>query len=141
VLEDRKLPLDAVDVGEVAMVHASGGCFVVADLAREAARAAAFEISVTGPIFGTKVLEAEGEARLRERRVLERFEVLPEYLSVPRGIRLRGARRALRVRPGAATAERRDDGLLLRFSLPPGSYATVLVEEMLESRDRASPHG
>ena len=141
VLEDRKASLDTVDLGEVAMVHASGGCFVVEDLAREAPRAAAFEISATGPIFGTKVLEAEGEARLRERRLLERFEVLPEDLSVPRGIRLRGARRALRVRPGAATAERYGDGLLLRFSLPPGSYATVLIEEMLESREHALQHG
>ena len=77
----------------------------------------------------------------REQRVLERFGVLPEDLRVPRGIRLRGARRALRVRPGAATAERHDDGLLLRFSLPPGSYATVLIEEMLENRDRAVQHG
>jgi tRNA pseudouridine13 synthase len=141
VLEDRKAPLDAVEVGEVAMLHASGGCFVVEDLAREAARAAAFEISATGPIFGTKVLEAEGEAGRREHRLLERFDVLPGNLSVPRGIRLRGARRALRVRPGAATAERRDDGLLLRFSLPPGSYATVLIEEMLESRNRTMQHG
>lgn len=141
VLEDRKAALDTVEVGEVAMLHASGGCFVVEDLAREAERAAAFEISATGPIFGTKVLEAEGRAGSRERRVLERFGVLPENLSVPRGIRLRGARRALRVRPGAATAEYREDGLLIRFSLPPGSYATVLVEEMLESRDRSVQHG
>ena len=141
VLEERKAPLDAVEVGEVAMLHASGGSFVVEDLAREAARAAAFEISATGPIFGTKVLEAEGEPGRREQRVLERFGVLPEDLRVPRGIRLRGARRALRVRPGAATAERHDDGLLLRFSLPPGSYATVLIEEILERRDRAVQHG
>ncbi|MBW2288681.1 MAG: tRNA pseudouridine(13) synthase TruD [Deltaproteobacteria bacterium] len=141
VLEDRTASLDTVDVGEVAMVHASGGCFVVEDLAREAPRAAVFEISATGPIFGTKVLEAAGEARLREHRLLERFEVLPEDLRVPRGIRLRGARRALRVRPGAATAERYDDGLLLRFSLPPGSYATVLIEEILDSRDRAVQPG
>ena len=84
---------------------------------------------------------AEGEARLREQRVLERFDLLPENLRVPRGIRLRGARRALRVRPGAAIAERRDDGLLVRFSLPPGSYATVLVEELLESDDRSLQHG
>ena len=73
MLAERKAPLDTVDAGEVAMVHESGGCFVVEDVAREAARAAAFEISATGPIFGTKVLEAEGEARLREQRVLERF--------------------------------------------------------------------
>jgi tRNA pseudouridine13 synthase len=141
VLAERKAPLDTVDAGEVAMVHESGGCFVVEDVAREAVRAAAFEISATGPIFGTKVLEAEGEAQLREQRVLERFDLLPENLRVPRGIRLRGARRALRVRPGAATAERHDDGLLIRFSLPPGSYATVLVEELLESDDRSLQHG
>ena len=57
-------------------------------------------------------------------------------MRLPRGLRLRGARRALRVRPDAAFAETRDDGLLLRFSLPPGSYATVLIEELLESRER-----
>ena len=141
VLEDRQAPLDAVEVGEVAMVCASGGCFVVEDLAREAARAAAFEISATGPIFGTRVLEPLGEAGERERRALERFDVPTGALRVPRGIRLRGARRALRVRPGSATLEPRDDGLLLRFSLPPGSYATVLIEELLELREQAIRHG
>jgi tRNA pseudouridine13 synthase len=137
-LDERGAPLDTVEVGEVAMVHESGGCFVVEDLAREAARAAAFEISATGPIFGTKLLAASGEAGERECRVLERSGVLVDVSSLPRGLRLRGARRALRVRPDAASAEVRDDGLLLRFSLPPGSYATILVEELLGGCEESS---
>jgi len=141
VLEEREAPLDEVELGEVAMVHASGGCFVVEDLALELPRARAFEISATGPIFGTKVLAPQGESGLRERRVLERFEVSPGELRVPRGVRLRGARRALRVRPEFAVAERCADGLLLRFSLPPGSYATVLLEELLGGRESGAPGG
>ncbi len=141
VLESRQLPLDEVEVGEVAMVCASGGCFVVEDPAREGPRAAAFEISATGPMFGTRVLEPTGAAAQRERSALERFGVLPENLRVPRGIRLRGARRAFRVRPGAASAKRTAEGLLLRFTLPPGSYATVLVDELLGTDARGVQPG
>ena len=82
-------------------VHASGGLFVVEDLAREAPRAAAFEISATGPIFGTRVLEPTGAAAERERAALAALGVDPDALKPPPGIRLRGARRALRVRPEA----------------------------------------
>jgi tRNA pseudouridine13 synthase len=131
VLAARETPLDALEQGEIAMVHASGGCFVVEDLAREAPRAAAFEISATGPIFGTRVLEPLGAAAERERAAIERFGVAIGNLQLPRGIRLRGARRPLRVRPEEAMAEPIDGGLELRFSLPPGSYATVLLEELL----------
>jgi tRNA pseudouridine13 synthase len=130
-LAARETPLDALEWGEVAMVHASGGCFVVEDLAREAPRAAAFEISATGPIFGTRVLTPRGEAAARERAASERLGVDPGNLNLPRGIRMRGARRPLRVRPEDARAEPKGGGLVLRFSLPPGSYATVLLEELL----------
>jgi tRNA pseudouridine13 synthase len=133
-LAARETPLDELERGDVAMVHVSGGCFIVEDLAREAPRAAAFEISATGPIFGTRVLAPRAAAAERERAVLEKFGVSPDQLHVPRGIKLRGARRALRVRPGEATLESSDGGLLLCFSLPPGSYATVLVEELLASQ-------
>jgi tRNA pseudouridine13 synthase len=131
VLAARETPLDELEPGDVAMVHASGGCFVVEDLAREAPRAAAFEISATGPIFGTRVLAPRAAAAERERALFEQFGVSPETLRVPRGITLRGARRALRVRPGEAALEAIDAGLVLRCSLPPGSYATVLLEELL----------
>jgi tRNA pseudouridine13 synthase len=115
------------------MVHGSGGSFVVEDVERERPRAAAFEISATGPIFGTRLLQPVGPAAERERAALTYYGIDMENLRVPRGIKLRGARRPLRVRPADATAEQEEGALVLAFTLPPGSYATVLVEELLPS--------
>jgi tRNA pseudouridine13 synthase len=72
--------------------------------------------------------------RLDPERALYRELGLPsrETLRLPRGVRLRGARRPLRVRPEAAGCESLGGGVVrLSFALPPGSYATVLVEELL----------
>jgi tRNA pseudouridine13 synthase len=135
-LAARALPLDALEAGEVAWLHASGACFVVEDAERDAPRAAAFEISATGPIFGMHLLAARGAAAERERAVLAAHGV-PERLRPPRGLRLRGARRPLRVRPDDACCEPAGEGALrLRFTLPPGSYATVLVDSLF-----AAPEG
>ncbi len=141
VLEGRGLPLDCVEVGDVAVVHASGGLFRVEDPEVEAHRAAAFEISATGPIFGTRVEEPGGVVAERERAVLASLGIPPrEELRAPRGVRLRGARRALRVRPQQAELQQRDDALHLRFALPAGSYATVLIAELLAARPDAPLH-
>jgi tRNA pseudouridine13 synthase len=131
VLSQRPLPLAELELGDVAMLHASGGQFVVEDLAREAPRAAAFEISATGPIFGTRVIEPTGAAAERERAALAALGVDPAALKPPPGIRLRGARRALRVRPEELDVAAVGDTLRLRFTLPAGSYATVALEELL----------
>ena len=71
--------------------------------------------------------------RERERSVYRKLGIpSAEMLRLPRGVRLRGARRPLRVRPEAASCEPVGDGAVrLAFALPPGSYATVLVEELL----------
>ncbi len=131
VLSQRPLPLAELEVGDVAMLHASGGQFVVEDLAREAPRAAAFEISATGPIFGTRVIAPTGAAAERERAALTAFGIDLDTLAPPPGIRLRGARRALRVRPEDLDVACEGDALRLRFTLPAGSYATVALEELL----------
>jgi tRNA pseudouridine13 synthase len=133
VLDARPLPLSSIEEGDVALVHASGGCFLVEDVAREAPRADAFEISATGPLFGTRLLEPRGAPGLREQEAFAALGIPQgEVLRPPRGIRLRGARRPLRVRPVDAVCEGRGrDALWLRFELPPGSYATVLVDALL----------
>lgn len=131
MLAARPLALDEVEVGDVARVEASGGLFVVEDLEREAPRAAAFEISAAGPIFGTRMLEALAEPGRRERALLADRGIDPSWPDLPKGLRLPGARRAYRVRPRGLSIQRDVDGLLLRFELPPGSYATVLLEELL----------
>lgn len=130
VLALRAQAIDELVPGDVAVVHASGGLFVVEDLARELPRAQAFEISATGPIFGNRTLAPQGAALALETEVLCRHGIDAE-LRVPRGIRLDGTRRPLRVRPVDLRVEplgERD--AWLHFELPPGSYATVLIEEL-----------
>ena len=130
VVAERAPDLTRLERGDVAVVHASGGLFGVEDPEREAPRVAAFEISATGPIFGTRMRWPDGAPGERERAVLAAHG-LDGNPSPPRGIRLRGGRRALRVQPEEARALPLPDGLRLEFTLPPGSYATVLLEELL----------
>lgn len=142
VLAARAPALSSLERGDVAVVHASGGLFRVEDPEREAPRAAAFEISPTGPIFGTRVAEPAGAPAERERAILASFGIDLARLRPPPGIRLRGARRALRVRPEQARLEVAGEVLRLEFTLPAGSYATVLVDELLAAeRDDTGPTG
>jgi tRNA pseudouridine13 synthase len=132
VLARRPLPLDRVEAGDVAVVCASGGLFVVEDALREQPRAARFEISPTGPIFGTRMDEAAGAPGERERESLARFGIDLATFRPPRGVRARGARRPLRIRPEELAVELHGGNEVeLRFVLPPGSYATVLVDALL----------
>ncbi len=131
LLEERAEHYDEVELGDLARVEESGGLFWVDDLDREAPRAAAFEISATGPIFGTKMRVPRGEAWQRELRVFQRFGVPePARLRLPRGIRARGTRRPLRVRPTDLEVSELDGGVGMRIScaLPSGAYMTVLLE-------------
>jgi tRNA pseudouridine13 synthase len=131
VLAQRPLSLDRVEVGDLAVVNASGGLFLVEDAERENARAGSFEISATGPIFGTRVREPVGSVADREAAVLADFGVpVGAELRLPRGIRARGTRRALRSRPADVHVQAEGRDVWLRFALPAGSYATVLLEEV-----------
>jgi tRNA pseudouridine13 synthase len=137
VLAARPLPLDELEAGDLAMRHDSGGAFVVTDPALERERARAFEISPTGPVFGPRMTWPSGEVARRERAVMSAHGLDPDALRLP-GVRARGARRALRVRPGDLAIEGDGDMVTLSFELPAGSYATVLVEELFGAVEDAS---
>ncbi len=131
VLADRPIALDCVEPGDVARVEESGGLFLVEDGIVEGERAARFEISPTGPIFGTRVIAPGGAVAEREAAAhLALGLPAPDEIRAPPGIRLRGARRPLRVRPGEASLEIDGGIVVLRFELPSGSYATVLLSEL-----------
>jgi tRNA pseudouridine13 synthase len=135
VLEERAGAIDRVELGDLARVEESGGLFWVDDLDRELPRAAAFEITATGPIFGTRGRNPKGPVAQLERKVFDRFGLPADLtrLSLPRGVRARGSRRPLRVRPSEleVSALADDEGLLLTCGLPSGAYVTVLLESLV----------
>lgn len=142
VLELRPAPVDQVLAGEVAIEHSTGWEFWVEDLERERARAERFQISAAGPLFGFKVRRPHGVMAEVERRAQADLGVPPlSELSLPKGLRLPGERRPLRARVSLGEAEylAAEKILDLHFELPPGSYATVLLEELFPDGYREEP--
>ncbi|KPK16700.1 MAG: hypothetical protein AMJ62_04300 [Myxococcales bacterium SG8_38] len=130
--------LGAVLPGDLLKKHDSGGIFVADDLQEAQARADAWEISATGPIFGAKMRWPEKEARAREEALLQRAGLTPAHFVRWRQI-APGTRRFVRIPAGKVARSVRDDTVDLDFTLPAGSYATILIREILK-RDAPPPH-
>jgi tRNA pseudouridine13 synthase len=121
--------------GDVLQKRDSGGLFITDDPQRDGERIAAGEVVPTGPLPGNREKEPpEGtEARRLEDEALAQVGVRREELATL-GRALPGARRpvVVAVTLGDPPASREgEDRLRLRFALPSGSYATVLVEALL----------
>jgi tRNA pseudouridine13 synthase len=126
-----RLPsLDRLEPGDLAIKHANGAFFLVEDAAAEQPRADALEISPSGPLYGPKVRLAQGAPGERERELLAAEGLSLEDWRVP-GLRLEGGRRPLRVPLTEVDADY-DQGLVLRFTLPAGAYATNVLREVLK---------
>jgi tRNA pseudouridine13 synthase len=132
VLDARLETLDQVFVGDLAMKHPGRSVFRVEDEAAEQPRANRFEISPTGPLFGYKMIEARGRQGQLEASILAGEGLTPESWRVGGGIKARGERRALRF-PMQDPEMWFDEGLVLRFSLPRGCYATALLAEVMKA--------
>lgn len=95
-----------------------------------AARLAAFDIHPSGPLWGTGALRSEAAAQALELAALADDEALALRAGLERA-GLRQERRALRLCAQQLQAEWCDaQTLRLRFSLPPGTYATVVLREL-----------
>ena len=112
-------------LGDIAKKHDTGGMFLV-EQERERERWEKREITFTGPILGYRVWSAEGKPGELEQEILQRSGVSEERL---RSLHLKGSRRPGRVLVSDLEVELRGKDLLLRFTLPKGSYATMLVRE------------
>ena len=120
--------------GDLAWRHANGAVFRVEDPERERARAEAFEISPSGPLFGHRMTRPEGEPGRIEEAVLA-SEGLDGGEFLRRGpYQWKGARRALRVPLADPSCREGQDEhgayLELGFALPAGSYATAVLREV-----------
>jgi len=133
VVELRLPCIDQIQVGDLAWKHLNGACFLVEDLAAEAPRAAAFEISASGPMFGSRMTEPAGAVRELEQGVLATSGISLESFDCGGGVRMEGERRPVRVPLGEPSFALEGDRLTLEFSLPKGSYATSVVREITKS--------
>lgn len=136
--------------GDLAFKHDNRAVFAVDDpiaaAPDTAARLTKIEISPSGPMWSATMLRAAGETDAREIAALENFGVTPDELGVfatkTRGM-LEGARRPLRVPVIEPAVEGGVDehGPYVRcaFELPRGSFATVVLREIIKPTDGALP--
>ena len=132
-VELRLKEIDLIRQGDLAYKHINGSCFLVEDVEAEALRAGKFEISATGPMFGSKMKQPGGETLVMEERILAEEGIRPEDFDLGNGLRLEGERRPLRVPLGDHHVSIDGSNIIVEFSLPRGSYATSVVREITKN--------
>ncbi|MBN1991579.1 MAG: tRNA pseudouridine(13) synthase TruD [Anaerolineae bacterium] len=131
LLAQRLDSLEQLQKGDVAYIHGKGAAFIVENVPAEQPRADAFEISPAGPLFGPKMLPAQGAPGQQEQAVLAKWGLTRDDFKVP-GLKMRGARRPYRFKLKHAKVWW-DDGLLVSFELPAGAYATTVMAEIMKT--------
>ncbi len=130
--------LGTVDPSDIMSRAPFGGMFTVDDVETETRRMNAGEITLTGPIFGNKDRWAKYGRRPLEEEVYEESTLPPDAFA-PFSKLAMGTRRPLIVVPQDMTLEKDPDGFVASFSLPTGSYATILMRELYTRQRSESP--
>ena len=126
---------DKVILGELAQLNGNHSVFNVDEENIESAqlRCEEFDISPTGALVGSGNMSLESIAFEIENKIFAMHEQLVQFLQKEAN----AARRALRIRPTDLSLEQNESDLLLKFSLPAGSYATVFLNNLLEIHDKS----
>jgi tRNA pseudouridine13 synthase len=124
--------LRTVLLGDVMCKLPVGGMFLVEDVAKEQARFDNREIVQAGPIYGKKTFAAAGKAAGREGSVLQTAGLtLASFKGF--GKMAQGTRRHNLVYVDDLHASFEPEGVRITFTLPAGSYATVLLQEIMKN--------
>ena len=115
--------------GDVAKKYATGGMFDVVDVAAEQPRYAAQEISFTAPLYGPRMWMAKDDAAELENEVLQHAQVTLEDFG---RVHVEGTRRMGRLLVTDLAVAADDEGLVLRFELRKGAFATTVLREVMK---------
>lgn len=113
----------------------SGAAFDCDDVAVDAARAAAGEVSCSGPLYGRAMRCAQRDALTAESRSLEALGVSRDALLAQPAFKT-GTRRCARMWAEDVVVEAKDGAVFVSFTLPAGAYASVFLREVVGSRLR-----
>ena len=102
----------------------------------EQPRCDAFEVSPTGPLVGYRMTLPDGAALEMEQAVFAAEGLTPEDFRRTGALKVKGARRPVRVQPKdvqlAAGVDEHGGHITVAFTLPAGSFATVLLGELMK---------
>lgn len=132
--------LRTVVLGDVMMKRPFGGIFNAHDLGAEQPRYDRNETVVAGPMPGKKTFPAREVALARELDAIAHYGLSVSDFRA-HGKSLPGARRPMLVMLEELSAEWDTLGLRLTFSLPAGSYATILLRELMKSAGALAADG
>jgi len=118
--------------GDVMKKTDKGAIFIAEDPVEENRRLEAGEIVPTGPMVGQKAKSPLWEALDFEQECLQALGYTDKIGEGLRRNKMLGSRRPLLVYPQDITVEQDECGLLLSFMLPKGSFATVLLREIIK---------
>ena len=137
VVSRRIDSLDRLMDKDLAYKHDNGACFLVESAEVEQPRCEAFEISPTGPLVGYRISLPEGQPLEIEQSVFAAEGLSPGDFRRAGELKVKGARRPLRVQPADMRLEGGVDAhgpyITAAFTLPPGSFATVLLAELMKN--------
>jgi tRNA pseudouridine13 synthase len=143
VLIQRLESIDKLMDGDLAYKHDNGACFKVEQASVEQARCDAFEISPTGPLLGYRMSVPGGAPLKIEQSVFGAAGLTAGEFKHADRERVKGARRPLRVKPEnielAAGVDEHGGHITVAFTLPAGSFATVLLGELMKPAETAAP--
>jgi tRNA pseudouridine13 synthase len=126
--------------GDVMGKWPAGGLFVAEDLPTEQQRFNSRETVMCGPMFGKHTFAAAGLAAQREAAVLADHNLNPTSFD-GFGKLMGGTRRHNLVYLDDLSAVWEQSGLRLKFTLPSGCYATVLLREVMKAPLNIEPDG
>ncbi len=118
-------------LGDVLKKPDTGGEFRCDNPEVDQPRVERFEVSPAGPIFGPEMTSAGAGVAQEETQLLTEEQLVLEDFTRGRG-ETAGARRPYRVQLGQVEVAAEGEDLWVSFDLPRGSYATVVLREVMK---------